>query len=92
MCIVLSYFIFYGRLSEINLDDDDDGTIGPRCGSIAMSRDRNKLSISLLSVRPLIPPLRFSARPSVRPSVCLSLCFYLSGADLQRENGNSWKA
>jgi len=25
MCIVLSYFIFYGLLSEINLDDDDDG-------------------------------------------------------------------
>ena len=24
MCIVLSYFIFYGLLSEINLDDDDD--------------------------------------------------------------------
>ena len=24
MCTVLSYFIFYGLLSEINLDDDDD--------------------------------------------------------------------
>jgi len=24
MCIVLSYFYFYGLLSEINLDDDDD--------------------------------------------------------------------
>jgi len=24
MCIVLANFIFYGLLSEINLDDDDD--------------------------------------------------------------------
>jgi len=24
MCIVLSYFILYGLLSQINLDDDDD--------------------------------------------------------------------
>ena len=24
MCVVLSYFIFYGLLSEINLDDDDN--------------------------------------------------------------------